>query len=452
MRRRLLLTLGLVPSLCLPAQAQTPVVYRISISGVVENGLAPYVARSLREAESAGAVAAYLDIDTPGGRIDAAERISDDVRGARIPIYAFVNPRAYSAGALIAMSTHGIYMRPGAVIGAATPVDGQGGKAPEKMVSAMRAEFRAVAEERGLDPRLAEAMVDEDIEIPGVVAKGQLLTLSTGEALKLGFAKGQVADEDALLAAIGHPNAQVVATSTNWAEGIVRFLTNPLVSPLLLSLGILGLVFEIKTGAFGLGGLLSLVSLGLFFGSSLILGLAGWEEVLLLGLGLIALGVEVFVIPGFGVAGVLGLLAIVASMVLALMGGYPTTGDVAQALAVLGASLFITAAVIYAWLRHLPNSGRFSGLLLSGAGHRDAGFTTAPSRPELVGREGTALTDLRPSGTARIGEERIDVVTEGEYVAQGSRVQVVRSEGYRHVVKPVTSRQSSDVSRQSPDS
>jgi membrane-bound serine protease (ClpP class) len=197
----------------------------------------------------------------------------------------------------------------------------------------------------------------------------------------------------------------------------------------------LGLIFEIKTGAFGLGGMLSLVSLGLFFGSSVILGLAGWEEVLLLGLGLIAVAVEVFIIPGFGLAGIVGLVAIVASMVLAMMGGYPTGGDVAQALSVLGASLFITAAVIYAWLRHLPNSGRFSGLLLKGAGHREAGFTSAPSRPELVGRDGTAVTDLRPSGTATIGEERIDVVTEGEYVARGSRVLVVRSEGYRHVVR-----------------
>jgi membrane-bound serine protease (ClpP class) len=438
MRRWLTLTLAVVPPLGLAAPAQAPTVYRIQVSGVVENGLAPYVARSIREAQSAGAVAAYLDIDTPGGRIDAAERIADDVRAARIPVYAYVNPRAYSAGALIAISSNGIYMRPGAVIGAATPVDGQGTKASEKLVSAMRAEFRAVAEQRGLDPKLAEAMVDENVEIPGVVRKGQLLTLSTGEAVKLGFAKGQVADEAALLAAIGHPGARVVTTETNWAEGVVRFLTNPLVSPLLLSLGILGLVFEIKTGAFGLGGLLSLVSLGLFFGSSFILGLAGWEEVLLLGLGLVALAIEVFIIPGFGLAGILGTAAIIASMVLAMVGGYPSAADVAQALAVLGASLFITAAVMYAWLRHLPNSGRFSGLLLKGAGHRDAGFTTAPSRPELVGQDGVALTDLRPSGTARVGQERLDVVTEGEYVPQGSRVQVVRSDGYRHVVRKVS--------------
>ncbi len=437
MRRWTSLTLALLSTPWLSAAAQAPIVYRIPVTGVVENGLAPYVARSLREAESGGAVAAFLDIDTPGGRIDAAERIADAVRSSRIPVYGFVNPRAYSAGALIAISTNGIYMRPGAVIGAATPVDGQGTKASEKMVSAMRAEFRSMAEQRGLDPKLAEAMVDENVEIPGVKKKGQLLTLSTGEAVRLRFAKGAVADEAALLVAIGHPGARVVTTEPNWAEGLVRFLTNPLVAPLLLSLGILGLVFEIKTGAFGIGGILSLVSLGMFFGSSLLLGLAGWEEVLLLGLGAIALAVEIFVVPGFGVAGVLGALAIVASMVLAMMGARPSTGDVAQSLAVLGASLFITLAVIYAWLRHLPNSGRFSGLLLKGAVHKSQGFVSAPTRGDLVGRDGVAVTDLRPSGTARVGEERIDVVTEGEYVPQGSRVRVVQSDGYRHVVRAV---------------
>ena len=436
MRRPVWMTLALTSMLGFASAAQAPTVYRIPVTGIVENGLAPYIARSIREAEAAGAKAAYLDIDTPGGRIDAAERISDALRNARIPVYAYVNPRALSAGALIAMSTNGIYMRPGAVLGAATPVDGQGVKASEKLVSAMRAEFRAVAEQRGLDPRLAEAMVDENVEIPGVVKKGQLLTLSTREAVRLRFAKGEIGDEPALLKAIGVPDAQVISTAPNWAEGIVRFLTNPLVAPLLLSLGILGLVFEIKTGAFGLGGLISLASLGLFFGSSLILGLAGWEEILLLGLGLLALAVELFIIPGFGIAGIVGIVAIVGAMVLAMIGALPTSGDIAQALAVLGASLFITAAVIYAWVRHLPNSGRFRGLLLQGAVHRSEGFVSAPSRGDLLGVDGVAVTDLRPSGTAQVGDERLDVVTEGGFIPAGTRVRIVQSDGYRHVVRP----------------
>ncbi len=436
MRRWLSLTLALI-ALAAPAAAQS-VVYRIAITGTVENGLAPYVARSLREAEAAGAAAAYLDIDTPGGRVDAAERISDAIRRSTIPVYAFVNPRAFSAGALIAISAREVYMRPGAVMGAATPVDGEGRRASEKMVSAMRAEFRAVAEERGLDPKVAEAMVDESVEIPGVDAANTLLTLTSSEARKVGYAKGEVADEAALLRAINLPDATVVPSEPNWAEQIVRFLTNPIVSPLLLSLGLLGLVLEIKSGAFGLGGLVSVASLGLFFGSSFLLGLAGWEEVLLLGLGLIALLVEVFVLPGFGVAGLLGIAGIAAAMVLALMGSSPTTGDVLQAFAILGASLLITAAVVYAWLRHIPNSNRFGGLFLRSGMAQSDGYVSAALRADLVGQDGVAITDLRPAGTATIAGERVDVVTEGEYVSQGSAVRVLRSEGYRHVVRELT--------------
>ena len=435
MRRRLVLTLALLLLAGPRAPAQSPAVYRLAITGVVENGLAPYVARGLREAASARAAAVYLDIDTPGGRIDAAERIADAVGASEVPVYAFVNPRAYSAGALIALSAKAIYMRPGAVLGAATPVDGQGVKASEKMVSAMRAEFRALAEARGLDPRVAEAMVDERIEVPGLDTPNELLTLSTQEALRVGFAKAAVAGQSELLSAIGLPGATVVTIDPNWAELVVRFLTNPLVAPLLLSLGVLGLVFEIKTGAFGLGGLVSLVSLGLFFGSSLLVGLAGWEEIILLGLGLVAIAVEVFILPGFGAAGVLGLLALGAAVVLAMIGTAPTAADITQALVVLGASLAITLAVAYAWLRHLPNSGRFAGLFLRGGAHQADGYIAGPPRSDLVGMDGVAVTDLRPSGTAQIGPERIDVVTEGEYVPQGRPVRVVRSEGYRHVVR-----------------
>ncbi len=439
MRRPLVLTLAVLAAtafLAPRAPAQASVVYRIDVTGTVENGLAPYVARSLAEAAKAGAAAAYLNIDTPGGRVDAAERISDAIRAATIPVYSFVNPRAFSAGALIAISANAVYMRPGAVLGAATPVDGEGTRASEKMVSAMRAEFRAVAEQRGLDPRVAEAMVDERVEIAGVKREGELLTLTTAEALKVGYAKAEVADQAALLEAVGLAGASVVVMEPNWAEQVVRFLTNPLVAPLLLSLGVLGLMFEIKTGAFGLGGLISLASLGLFFGSSFLLGLAGWEELLLLGLGAIAIAVEVLVLPGFGVAGILGVVAVGAAIVLAMMGAAPTMRDVFQAVAVLSASLAITAALAYAWLRHLPSSGRFSGLFLRGGMAQADGYISAAPREDLVGRDGVALTDLRPAGTAQFGSERVDVVTEGEYVAQGSTVRVIRSEGYRHVVRP----------------
>ena len=222
-----------------------------------------------------------------------------------------------------------------------------------------------------------------------------------------------------------------------WVELVMRFLTEPLVVPLLLSLGLLGLVFEIKHGALGLGLLVSLFSFGLFFGSSFVLGLAGWEVVLLLALGAVALAVEVFILPGFGVAGIAGIAAVATAIILALIGNTPTPADVAQAFAVLGTSLVITLAVGYAWLRHLPTSTRFSGLFLRHGLPQAEGYISALRRADLVGQEGVALTDLRPAGTAGFGAERVDVVTEGEYVSQGAPVRVVRSEGYRHVVIPV---------------
>jgi membrane-bound serine protease (ClpP class) len=419
--------------------AQGPaVVYRLDVQGTIENGLAPYIARGIREANARGAAAIYLDIDTPGGRVDAAERIADAVRASRIPVYAFVNPRAYSAGALIALATNAIYMREGAVLGAATPVDGEGTKAPEKYVSAMRAEFRALAEVRGLDPHIAEAMVDESVGVPGLAEPGRLVTLSTSEALRVGYAKGQVGTEDELLAAVGLSGARVQAVDINWAEMVVRFLTSPIVSPLLLSLGILALLAEVKAGAHGIGLLVGLASLGLFFGSSLILGLAGMEEVILLGLGFVAVAVEVFLLPGFGVAGILGALLIGAAVVLAMLGNFPTGGDVVQALAVLGASVFITLAVAFAWFRHLPNSRRFRGLIHQESSLSAEGYVSALPRGDLVGKQGVALTDLRPAGVATVDGERIDVVTEGEYVHATSTIEILRAEGYRHVVRAVS--------------
>ncbi len=419
----------------LSAQEQAGTVYRLDVHGTIENGLAPYLARGVREANASGASAIYLDLDTPGGRVDAAERIADAVRASQIPVYAFVNPRAYSAGALIALATDGIYMRPGAVLGAATPVDGQGTKMPEKYVSAMRAEFRALAEEQGLDPRIAEAMVDESLGVPGLADRGQLVTLSTSEALRVGYAKAQVGSESELLTAVGLAGARVETVEINWAELVVRFLTNPVVSPLLLSLGVLALLAELKAGTHGVGLLVGFSSLGLFFGSSMVLGLAGMEEVILLALGVVAILVEVFLLPGFGVAGVLGALLVGAAVVLAMLGNFPTGGDVVQAMLVLGASVVITIAVAYAWLRHLPNSRRFAGLVHRESVQAAEGYVSALPRGELVGRAGTAITDLRPAGVATVDGERIDVVTEGEYIALGSPIEIIRAEGYRHVVR-----------------
>ncbi len=417
-------------------QSTADTIYRIPVTGTIELGLAPFVARGLREAEEARAAAVVLDLDTPGGRVDAAWEIIDAVRDAGVPVYAYVNRRALSAGAMIGLSARALYMRPGSVLGAATPVTGEGQKASEKMVSAMRSEFRALAEARGFDPRIAEAMVDEEVAVPGVIEAGRLLTLTTEEAVELGVATGVVEGWPELVTAVGAtPGAPLVELRPNWAENLVRFLTHPMVAPLLLSLGFLGLLIEIKTPTFGVAGGIGLVSLAAFFGARLIVNLAGMEEILLFVGGLALLILEVFLIPGVGILAGLGAAAILGSLVLSLLGRFPVWTDVLNAGAVVSLSLLIVAAVFYALVRHLPHSRRLAGVFLKDATGRDTGYVSAVRREDLIGQVGVALTDLRPSGTVKVGEERIDVVSEGPWIEEGTPVKVLRAEGYRHVVR-----------------
>lgn len=432
----LLVLAGCVPGGRAAAQTSAGAVVRVPIQGVIELGLAPFVERTIAEAEAAGARAVILDINTPGGRVDAAERIIDAIQNSAVPVYAFVNTHAYSAGAMIALAAERIYMRPAAVIGAATPVDATGQKAPEKIVSAMRSQMRALAEARGLDPRIAEAMVDEEIAIEGVVEAGKLLSLTTDEAERVGYAH-EIADWSALVHELDLAQVPVLDARINWAERVVRFLTHPTVSSLLLSLGMLGLIWEFKAPGFGLPGAVGLTSFAAFFGGHFLLGLAGWEEVILLGVGLILLAAELFVIPGFGIAGIAGILAVLASFFLSMVGSMSTGADYAQALGVISLAGLVVIVAGWALLRQLPRSRRFTktGIMLGEATSKETGYLSAEVRTDLVGSVGVALTDLRPAGTARIGQERIDVVADS-WISAGTPVRVVRSDGYRHVVEP----------------
>ena len=415
-----------------------PLVFRVPVTGVVEMGLAPFIERAIREAESAGVSVVVLDIDTPGGRVDSAERIADAISDSRVPVYAFVNRRAFSAGALIALATRGIYMRPGSVLGAVTPVDGSGTKASEKIVSAMRSEMRALAEAQGLDPAIAEAMVDESLAVPDVVDAGRLLTLTTEEAVRIGYAS-ETENFASLLDALDVGGAEVTDFGVNWAERMVRFFSNPVVAPFLLSLGFLGLIIEIKTATFGLAGLAGALSLSLFFGSHLILGLAGWEDLLLVGAGVLFVAAEVLLIPGFGLFGVLGIAGIAGGIYMSLLGSLPTAQDFSRAGSVLITTLVLLLVTGWALLRHLPKSKRMfqSGIFLGTRTDRAIGYESAEKRSDLIGAEGVAATDLRPSGVGIFRDERVDIVSQSEWIEEGTPVRVVSAEGYRQVVRPI---------------
>ncbi len=280
-------------------------------------------------------------------------------------------------------------------------------------------------------------MVDEEIAIPGVVEAGKLLTLSAREAVELGYAKAIYASLDELLVALDAPGAGVLTVRPNWAELIVRFLTHPVVAPLLLTLGFLGLLFEVKTPGFGFGGLAGVTGLALFFGAHLIVGLAGWEELILIGGGLVLIALEVFVIPGFGIAGALGILGVGAGVVLSMLGRFPTVTDMGTALTVVVVSMLLTGVFAYAFLRHLRWSRRLGGIFLRESTEKTAGYISGDVRADLVGHSGTAATDLRPAGVGIFGDERIDVVSEGPWIESGKTIEILRSEGYRHVVREV---------------
>ena len=424
--------------------AKKPIVYVAPIEGVIDLGLAPFVQRALKEAASAEARAVILDINTFGGRVDAAVLIRDALIESPVLTVAFVNKRAISAGALISLASEKLVMADGGTIGAATPVQIGLPGAPaqpveEKTVSYMRKEFRATAESRNRPPLIAEAMVDANVEIPGLIKKDKLLTLTTKEALDTNVADVQANSLDALLLSLNLPNAEIRHLSETWAESLVRFLTHPVVSSLLMTLGIMGIIVEIRVPGFGLPGVMGLVSLGLFFWGHTLVRLAGWEEFLLVSLGLILVTMEIFFIPGFGIAGIFGILALMGGLGLSLIGSGATWDSWLSALGQVSLSILIAILAALFLLRYFQRLPFGKRLLLKTSLLSKEGYASSPEGDkQWLGKRGTAATDLHPSGLAHLNGDRVDVVSDGDFINAGQAVEVVRVDGNRIVVRILT--------------
>ena len=419
--------------------AQQKTVYIAYIDGEIDLGLAPYVTRVINEAEENNADAIIFKINTFGGRVDAATQIKDAILSSKVLTIAFVNNRAISAGALIALSCNKIVMVPGSSIGAATVVDETGKKQSEKYQSYMRSEMRSTAERNGRRTDIAEGMVDERIVVVGLDDSTKLITLTSEEALKYKIADTVITDFKDLLVAYNLKNAEEVQLTSNWAEDVVRFLNNPIVSSILIMIGFFGLMAEIKSPGWGVAGTAALISLSLFFGSSYILQLASILEILLFVFGLGLLLAEIFIIPGFGIAGISGIILIFASIFLALLGSKPFIDMERVSISIIqlsGAMLFALVGMFFL-VKYLPKSTAFNKLVLSESEHAEKGFVSYPSDKDLVGKEGIAFTTLRPGGTAEINGRRIDVVAESEFITQGTKIKVVRVEGIKVVVTGV---------------
>ncbi|CAA9572107.1 MAG: Putative membrane-bound ClpP-class protease associated with aq_911 [uncultured Thermomicrobiales bacterium] len=321
----LLTVLGTTPFSAAAQQAASAspeaTVYVIPIRGEIEPGVGNFLERSLGDAEEAGATTVVLDISTPGGRLDTVLEMRDAILDSPLRTIAFVNREAFSAGALITIASDEIWMTPGAVFGAATPVNGGTGEtADAKVVSAVRSTFRATAEEHGRDPVVAEAMVDPAVTVDGLDSPTTLLTLTTTQAGERDYLDGIADDRADLLADLGFGASSVTVTSLSPIEHLVRWLTNPLVASLLVMLGLFLIIADGLFGGFGFVAVAGVISLGLFFGGHSLAGLAGWEDLLLVGLGLGLIALEIAVIPGFGLAGISGLVALAAGLFLTMTG------------------------------------------------------------------------------------------------------------------------------------
>ena len=378
----------------------------------------------MMDAKRMEARAVIVEIDTFGGLVDSAVRIRDLMIDSPIQTICYIRNRAWSAGALIALSHKHLAIAPGGSIGAAEPIP-----TTEKTVAALKAEFAATANRTGRNPRIAEAMVDKSLGLPGYAEPGQILALTDYQATEVGYADLVAENRDSLLRHYGLQEAPVVEYVPEWPEKLAGWLSNPTVKSMLVSLIFLAILTEIKTAGFGGAGLVAIAAAALFFGSQWLTGLAGYVEILLFLGGIVLLVVELFE-PGTGLFGVSGLLAILASIFLVL------GGDL-QAISNMAVSLIVAVVLFLFIARRLPNSKLWAHLVLKEAETTQEGYVSANDYRKYLHKVGVTETFLRPAGTVIIDGDRLDVVSEGIYIQPGEKVTVIAVQGSRIVVRPV---------------
>ena len=429
------------------------VVYRVPIEGIIDLGLPPFIQRTLEDAESNEATAVIFDINTFGGRVDAATQIKDAILGADILTIAFINRRAISAGALISLSCEKIYMTGGGLIGAATAVDMTGKKGSEKVISFMREEMASTAEKRGRSKEIARGMVDEELTFTHLVIggdsikvddiegrkDGKLISLTTEQALKYKIADGTAENMEALLDSLGYSSVQTIETTENWSEAIVRFLTNPVVASLLTTFGFLGILFELQSPGWGIPGFVGLACLILSLSASYIAQLATMSDMLFVLTGLALILLEVLVIPGFGIAGLGGIGLMIYGLYLLLLPDIPV-GEEVLGQAMDGFLIGLVGAVIGLVLlvKLMIKTKFWEQLTAPDTQKKEDGYSNTLGWESLQGETGIADTDLHPSGWVRVKDQRIFVVSEGEFIEEGKEIKILSVDGNRVLVRELT--------------
>ncbi|MBN7810490.1 nodulation protein NfeD [Algoriphagus sp. H41] len=441
----LVLLLGLV-GFSLFAQEKPDKVFTFKIDADIDPAMNRRVQLALEQAKKTDAGLILIEMDTYGGVVTDADEIRTMILESDIPVYVFINKDAASAGALISIACDSIYMAPGASIGAATVVNGaDGAAAPDKYQSYMRSMMRSTAEARGRDPRIAEGMVDEKIEIEGISSAGSVITLSVSEAIKYGFCEGEYRSIEAILQAQNLENAEVLAYEEDTVDKIISFFLSPAISGVLILIIVGGIYFELQTPGVGFPIVASIIATALYFIPYYLNGLAENWEILVFFAGIILLAIELFVIPGFGIFGVLGIVCIIGGLVLGMVPNQDFNFDFVPASQLFGALLTVILASLASvglvfWLTPKVNEwGAFRHVTLADTQDRSQGYTSSFYSSGMMGKTGTVHSRLRPSGKVEIDGEIYDAYSRGEFIDQGEKIVVISTEGTSLKVKNLQS-------------
>lgn len=398
---------------------------------------------AIQEAKNQHADIIFLRLNTFGGELEAADQIRTMLLKAEIPVYVFIDVNAASAGALISIACDSIYMAPGASIGAASVVNQEGEVMPDKYQSYMRSLMRSTAEKQGRDPDIAQAMVDPDVYIENIIDSGKVLTFTTAEAIQYGFCEAQVSTREEALQAAGIINYTITEQKLTWIEMIIMFLINPAVSGILIMVIIGGIYFELQTPGIGFPLIAAITAALLFFAPHYLGGLAEHWEILIFIVGLILLVVEIFVIPGFGVFGILGIVFIVSSLVLAMIFNinfnfsFTSSTIVFQKIMLVMVSLTVGFGLsIWLGRKLILANTRFGSIALKTELSKEDGYLSqGEGFFHLVGKEGIAQTILRPSGKIEIEGNQYDAVANYGIIERGTPIKVLKFENSQLIVQ-----------------
>jgi membrane-bound serine protease (ClpP class) len=419
-------------------------VYVFEIKGDIDPRMNRRVKLALEEATQKQADMIIIHMDTYGGAVNDADDIRTMILESRVPTHVFIDKDAASAGALIAIACDSIYMAPGGSIGAATVVvGGTGEAAPDKYQSYMRSIMRSTAEATGRDPKIAEAMVDENLVVEGVSEAGSVVTFSVSEAIQHGFCEAQVNSIEEIIDLQGISDYQVIYHEMSNVEKVIAFFLNPMVSGFLILIIFAGIYFELQTPGVGFPILASVVAIILYFVPYYLNGLAANWEMIAFGIGVILILIEIFVIPGFGIFGVLGITLVLTGLTLGMLPNdffdftYVPSGDLFMALVTVILAAIVAVSLIFALAPKINQWQMFSRFSLADTQQREAGYTSSIYGNDLLGREGISHTRLMPSGKVVIDDEIYDAYSRGEFIDKGEVIKVISTEGTSLRVKKI---------------